>query len=206
VQPPADLRPGLTLGEARKESRGVLGAVARGGDPLQTTTTFRAVVDDFFGRDGKPTVREATSKPYSGGSYSQRSAVARSVTSDVPTPRNCSTRSWTSAAPAWRTTLRLLSKVMGRYSSRMVVHREGNRTKWPAECAWSRILSDDEIRKIWAASGSRGEGSGEVGDEAAITTIALPQDERTNDRERYPEWLRLSGGWSGLSCSPRSAE
>jgi hypothetical protein len=66
----------------------------------------------------------------------------------------------------------------------------------PAEYAQSRILSD-EIRKIWAASGSRGEGSEEV--------VPLRTSAPTTARDTA-EWLRRSTGSSDFSSSVRSAE
>src|SRR5262245_49058728 len=55
------LKPGLTLKDARKEARHVLGAVAKGGDPLaerrkaaaEATNTLQAVCKDYLDREGK---------------------------------------------------------------------------------------------------------------------------------------------------------
>src|SRR5258706_15940482 len=53
-------RPGLTLTDARKEAKAVLGAVAKGGDPLAdrrreegaATSTFKAIAEEYFRREG----------------------------------------------------------------------------------------------------------------------------------------------------------
>jgi integrase len=55
------LKPGLKIGEARKEAKAIIGRVAKGGDPLTERravkagdeTTFKAVVELYFKRDGK---------------------------------------------------------------------------------------------------------------------------------------------------------
>jgi integrase len=55
------LKAGLTLREARKESKAILGAVAKGGDPLterrrrdsESRHTLKAIAEEFFAREGK---------------------------------------------------------------------------------------------------------------------------------------------------------
>jgi len=51
------LKPGLTLTDARREAKAILGAVAKGGDPLSErrkakSGTLRAVVEEYLVREG----------------------------------------------------------------------------------------------------------------------------------------------------------
>src|SRR6266699_2362171 len=53
-------KPGLTVTQARKEAKAVLGAVARGGDPMAerrrqegaATNTLKAIAEEYFKREG----------------------------------------------------------------------------------------------------------------------------------------------------------
>jgi integrase len=156
----------LKLGEARKEARAILGAVAKGGDPLterrkadaSASNTLKAVADNYFVREGKKlrTVkdRQATLArlvyPKLGSRQIEdikRSEIVRLLDhiEDASGP-----------VMADRT-LAYLRRVLvwhaGRSDDfRSPIVRGMARTK-ATERARERILDDDEIRAVWAATG-----------------------------------------------------
>jgi integrase len=156
----------LKLGEARKEARAILGAVAKGGDPLterrkaeaSASNTLKAVADSYFVREGKNlrTVkdRQATLArlvyPKMGSRQIEdikRSEIVRLLDhiEDDSGP-----------VMADRT-LAYLRRVLAWYAGRSddfrsPIVRGMARTK-AAERARARILDDAEIGAVWAAAG-----------------------------------------------------
>jgi integrase len=157
----------LKLGEARKEARAVLGSVAKGHDPLaerrkeqgEATNTLRAVADSYFGREGKKLRtagdRQATLArlvyPKLGTRQIgdiKRSEIVR-LLDHIEDERG--------PVMADRT-LAYLRRVFTWHAGRSddfrsPIVRGMARTK-PAERAGDRILSDDEIKAVWAAAGN----------------------------------------------------
>ena len=106
------LKAGLTLTAARREAKAILGAVARGGDPLTArrkmeraeSDTLRAIVEEYLAREGSR-LRTIDERRASLQRHVLRSSVtARSVTSPALTSSDCSTASPTGAARPWPTT------------------------------------------------------------------------------------------------------
>jgi integrase len=155
----------LRLGEARREARAILGAVAKGGDPLMerrkaeasASNTLKAVAESYFAREGKKlrTVkdRQATlarlvyPKLGSRGIEDiKRSEIVRLLDhiEDASGP-----------VMADRT-LAYLRRVLAWYAGRSddfrsPIVRGMARTK-ATERARERILDDAEIRAVWAAA------------------------------------------------------
>jgi integrase len=151
---------------ARKEARGILGAVAKGGDPLTerreaqaaAQDTLQAVCENYFAREGKRLRTVQT----------RQAALARLVYPKFGSrPINDISRSDIAklldriedeCGPVMADrTLAYLRKVMNWHATRSddfrtPITRGMSRTK-PAERARDRILSDDEIREVWAAAG-----------------------------------------------------
>jgi integrase len=156
----------LRLGEARREARAILGAVAKGRDPLterreadaSASNTLKAVAESYFGREGKKlrTVkdRQATLArlvyPKLGSRQIEdfkRSEIVRLLDhiEDASGP-----------VMADRT-LAYLRRVLAWYAGRSddfrsPIVRGMARTK-ATERARERILDDAEIRAVWAAAG-----------------------------------------------------
>jgi integrase len=155
----------LKLGEARKEARAILGQVAKGHDPLAerrqreqaAENTLRSVCEYYFHREGKKlrTVRERQTTlarlvyPRLGARQIddiRRSELVRLL--DRIEDEN-------GPVMADRT-LAFLRKVMNWHAGRSDVFRSpivrGMARSKPAERARERILTDDEIRKVWSAA------------------------------------------------------
>jgi integrase len=155
----------LRLGEARKEARAILGRVAKGGDPLMerrkkeaaATDTLQSICESYFAREGKKlrTIgeRQVTLArlvyPRLGSRQIddiRRSEIVRLL--DRIEDEN-------GPVMADRT-LAYLRRVFTWHAGRSddfrsPIVRGMTRTK-PAERARERILSDDEIKKVWAAA------------------------------------------------------
>jgi integrase len=163
----------LRLGEARREARAILGAVAKGGDPLterrkadaSASNTLKAVADSYFVREGRKlrTVkdRQATLArlvyPKLGSRQIEdikRSEIVRLLDhiEDASGP-----------VMADRT-LAYLRRVLAWYAGRSddfrsPIVRGMARTK-ATERARERILDDAEIRAVWTAAGEMGNAFG----------------------------------------------
>jgi integrase len=157
----------LSLDKARKEARGHIGAVIRGYDPLAARrkeknagkTTLRAVVDDYFDREGKKLrsakqwrpVLERCVLPKLGNRQIEDIANKRSLTvtllDDIEDERGPGT------AKVVRT---ILNVVFNWYAGRVdgfanPILRGLRSVKYEPR---TRVLSDDELRQIWTASES----------------------------------------------------
>jgi integrase len=163
----------LSLGDARKQARGILGAVAKGGDPLTerreaqaaAQDTLQAVCENYFAREGKRlrTVR------------TRQAALARLVYPKFGSrPINDIARSEIARlldriedghGPVMADrTLAYLRRVFSWHATRSddfrtPITRGMARTR-PAERARDRILNDDEIRAVWTATGAMNNGFG----------------------------------------------
>jgi hypothetical protein len=163
----------LSLGDARKEARGILGAVAKGGDPLTerreaqaaAQDTLQAICENYFAREGKRlrTVR------------TRQAALARLVypkfgsrpiddisRSDIAKLLD---RIEDECGPVMADrTLAYLRRVFSWHATRSddfrtPITRGMARTR-PAERARDRILSDGELRAVWTAAGALNNGFG----------------------------------------------
>jgi integrase len=160
-------KPGLTLTEARKEAKAVLGAVAKGGDPMAerrrqegaATNTLKAITEEYFGREGKKLrsagERHATFErlifPVFGARQIdtiKRSEIVR-LLDKIEDERGPSMA---------HVALAHLSRVFNWHASRdddflSPIRRGMGRIK-PADSARSRVLTDDELRAVWRAAES----------------------------------------------------
>ena len=161
------LKSNLKLGEARKEAKAILGKVAKDHDPLAekrkaaaaADNTLRSVCENYFRREGKK-LRTASDRektlmrlvyPKLGGRQIEdirRSEIVRLLDhiEDDSGP-----------VMADRT-LAYLRKVFNWQASRSDEFRspivKGMARSKPAERARDRILSDDELRKVWRVTGT----------------------------------------------------
>jgi len=155
-------KPGLTLTEARREAKAVLGAVAKGSDPMAerrrqegaATNTLKAIAEEYFKRDGDK-LRSAESRkatferliyPVLGSRQIdtiKRSEIVRLLDKieDERGPHMA------------HLVLAYLSKLMNWHASRnddflTPIRRGMGRIKMK-ETARDRILTDDELRALW---------------------------------------------------------
>jgi len=159
------LKSGLTLQDARREAKKLLGDVARGNDPLDRrrkeaaagADTFRSISDEYLKRESKSLrsigQREAILQrliyPKLGArpiADIRRSEIVR-LLDKIDDERGPS-----SADMA----LAVIRRVMSWHASRSddfrsPIVRGMSRTK-PKERARSRILTDDELRAVWSAA------------------------------------------------------
>jgi integrase len=157
------LKPGLTLQDARREAKKLLGDVARGNDPLAERQkaaragedTFKAIAEDYLKREAKRStdqtraVLERCVFPTLGKrqiSDIRRSDIVR-LLDDIADERGPSMADITLAHI--RTVMNWHASRVDDYRSPIV--RGMSRTK-PSERARSRVLSDEEIRAVWTAA------------------------------------------------------
>lgn len=163
------LKPGLTLQEARREAKKLLGDVARGGDPLTERRrasaaredTFRAIAEDYLKREPKRStdqtraVLERCVFPVLGKrqiSDIRRSDIVR-LLDDIADERGPSMAD---------ITLAHVRRILNWHASRSDDYRSPivrgmARTK-PSERARSRVLSDEELRAVWTAAEAQSSG------------------------------------------------
>jgi hypothetical protein len=87
------LKSGLSLTEARKEAKAILGRVAKGGDPLRekqkaagaSSNTVRAVAESFLQRGGRSCAAQMNAARFSSASFTRWSAPCRSTRYADPT-------------------------------------------------------------------------------------------------------------------------
>jgi integrase len=158
-------KPGLTLTDARKEAKAVLGAVAKGGDPLAerrrqegaATNTLKAVAEEYFKRDGhklrsrkwREAAFERLIYPALGARQIdtiKRSEIVRFLDKieDERGPHMA------------HKVLAFLSKLFNWHAARdddflSPIRRGMGRVK-PGEHARERVLTDDELRAVWLAA------------------------------------------------------
>ncbi len=159
------LKTGLTLRAARKEAKAILGAVAKGGDPLgerrkverAESDTLKAVVEEYLTREGSRlrTVDE------------RRAALQRHVLPKLGTRqisditrtdivRLLDRIADTSGAPMADHVLAYLRRVMTWHASRSDDFRSpivrGMARTRPSQRRRQRVLSDPELRAVWRAA------------------------------------------------------
>jgi integrase len=159
------LKSGLTLSDARREAKAVLGKVAKGGDPLTErrkaerakSETLKAIVEEYFDREGKK-LRSAGYRlaaferlifPVLGDRQIEsikRSEIVR-LLDKIEDERGPSMA---------HLALAFLSKVFNWHASRdddflSPIRRGMGRIKL-GEHARERVLADDELRAVWQAA------------------------------------------------------
>jgi integrase len=198
------LRPGLTLTDARKEAQAVLGAVAKGGDPLAererqegaATNTFKAITEEYLKRECGMT-RDSNGKPTFNGklrSAEWRLRVFERLIYPVLGDRQIDSIKRSEIVrlldkiedengPSMaHLVLAFLSRVMNWHAGRnddflSPIRRGMGRIK-PAEHARERVLTDDELRAVWQAAEST---SGPFGHYVRFLLLtAVRRDEAAN--------------------------
>jgi integrase len=159
------LKQGLTLRSARKEAKAILGAVAKGGDPLSErrkakraeSDTLGAIVEEYLSREGSRlrTIGERRAAL-------QRLVLpklgARQIGSITRTDivRLLDSIADMSGAPMADHVLAYLRRVMTWHASRSDDFRSpivrGMARTRPSQRRRQRVLSDDEIRAVWRAA------------------------------------------------------
>ncbi len=158
-------KPGLTLTEARKEAKKMLGAVAKGGDPMaerrqqegKATNTLKAIGEEYFKREGNK-LRSADHR---------RAAFERLIypalgSRQIDTIRRSEIVRFLDKIEDERgpqmaqAALAFLSKLFNWHASRdddflTPIRRGMGRVKM-RETARDRVLSDNELRLIWHAA------------------------------------------------------
>jgi hypothetical protein len=163
------LKNGLSLNEARREARGILGDVARGGDPLQEarearaaqSNTLKFVADEYLKREGK----NLRGRTLAGKNDVFRLHIfprlaSRQIDSIKRSEivRLLDRVEDQSGPTAAQHTLAALRRMMNWYAGRSDDFRSpivrGMARIKPKERARQRILSDDELRAVWRAATS----------------------------------------------------
>jgi integrase len=159
------LKAGLSLADAKKEAKKYLGDVARGGDPLgvrqqaanAVSNTFRSIAEEYIKREGRAlrsmTEREAILKRHVFPKFGAR-PIEEIKRSELT--RHFDKIEDESGPSAADQTLAVVRRIMSWHAARSddfrsPIVRGMTRTK-PKELARQRILSDDEIRAVWAAA------------------------------------------------------
>jgi integrase len=159
------LKPGLTLQDARREAKKLLGDVAKGGNPLTErrktaaagADTLRSIAEEYIRREGKGLrrmgEREAILKRHVFGKLGSRPIGEIKRTDIVRLLDTIDDDHGPSAADH---TLAVIRRVMNWHAARSddfrsPIVRGMARTK-PKERAGQRVLTDDELRAIWAAA------------------------------------------------------
>jgi integrase len=157
------LKTGLTLTDARREAKAILGAVAKGGDPLSErrkakSGTLRAIVEEYLVREGdrlrtideRRTVLERLVLPKLGArpiNDITRTDIVRLL--DKIADGN--------GAPMADHVLAYLRRVLTWHASRSDDFRSpivrGMARTSPKQRRRQRALSDDELRAVWRAAG-----------------------------------------------------
>lgn len=196
---------GLSLDKARREARAILGAVARGGDPVadkrraerEQRDTLRAVVEEYIVREGAKlrsgerradTLRRLIlpvlgSRPIDD---IKRSEIVRVL--DKIADENGPT-----AADAALTALRrVLNWFEGRSDDYVSPVRKGMVRTKSGDRSRQRILSDDELRRLWTAIEARPDTFGRMVQFLLLTAArrdevrCMRQDELSNGKWTIP--------------------
>lgn len=159
------LKGGLNLQEARREAKAVLGAVARGGDPLAdkrkaaaaSSTTLKAIGDEFFKRDGaKLRTSKQRKKALERLVYPKLGSRAVDGIKRSEVVKLLDDIEAECGPHQAQAVLTFLSRLFNWHASRdddflPPIRRGMGRTKLK-EYARDRILSDDELRAVWQAA------------------------------------------------------
>jgi integrase len=159
------LKDGLTLTAARKEAKGILGAVARSGDPLAArrreerakSDTLKAIVDEYLTREGNRlrTIgeRRASLQRHVLPKLGDRQIGDITRTDIVRLLDRIADKS---GAPMAYHVLTYLGRVMNWHASRSDDFRSpivwGMARTRPSERRRQRVLSDGELRAVWRAA------------------------------------------------------
>ncbi len=165
------LKNGLSLTEARREAKAVLGAVAKGRDPLQEARAARAaernslksVAEEYLAREGKRlrsrTVdgQQDVFRRYIYPKFGSRQIDNIKRSEIVRLLDNVEDKSGATTAQHTLATLRrLMNWYAGRSDDfRTPIVRGMSRIK-PKERARTRVLSDDELRAVWQVADTFG--------------------------------------------------
>jgi integrase len=209
------LKSGLTLRTARKEAKAILGAVAKGGDPLgerrkaerAQSDTLKAIVEEYLAREGGR-LRSINDRR----AVLQRHVLprlgARQIGDITRTDivRLLDRIADSSGAPMSDHVLAYLRRVMNWHASRSDTFRSpvvrGMARTSPKQRRRQRVLLDDELRAVWrAAEGSQSPFSSLVQfllltatrrtEAAAMRRGEVSGDEWTVPPERYKTGLEL---------------
>jgi integrase len=159
------LKAGLNLRDARKEAKGILGAVAKGSDPLAdkrkaaaaSTATFKAIAEKFFEGEGKKLrtgkQRKRTLERLVYPKFGKRAIDSIKRSEIVRLLDDIETECGPHQAQA---VLTFLSSLFNWHATRddeflPPLRRGMSRTKL-REYARDRTLSDDELRAVWRAA------------------------------------------------------
>jgi integrase len=159
------LKSGLTLTAARREAKAILGAVARGGDPLTArrkaeraeSGTLKAIVDEYLAREGNRlrTIdeRRASLQRHVLPKLGDRQIGDITRTDIVRLLDRVADKS---GAPMADHVLAYLRRVMTWHASRSDDFRSpivrGMARTRPSQHRRQRFLSDDELRAVWRAA------------------------------------------------------
>jgi Arm DNA-binding domain len=162
------LKQGLTLRTARKEAKAILGAVAKGGDPLgerrkaerAESDTLRAIIEEYLSREGSQ-LRSIGERRAALERHVLPKLGSRQIGSITRTDiiRLLDGIADESGAPMADHVLAYLRRVMTWHASRSDDFRSpivrGMARTRPSQRRRQRVLSDHEIRAVWrAAEGS----------------------------------------------------
>jgi integrase len=169
------LKSGLSLTEARREARAVLGAVAKGRDPLQEardakaakSSTLKFIAEEYLAREGKKLrsseYKRAVLRRYIYQRFGSRPIDSIKRSEIVRLLDKVEDENGPTAAEH---TLAVLRRIMNWYAGRSddfrsPIVRGMSRIK-PKERARQRVLSDDELRVVWHAAEASGAAYGHM--------------------------------------------
>jgi integrase len=209
------LKAGLTLTAARKEAKAILGAVARGGDPLTArrkaeradSNTLKAVVEEYLVRDGTRlrTIgqRRASFERHVLPKLGDRQIGDITRTDIVRLLDHIADRT---GAPMADHVLAYLRRVMTWHASRSDDFRSpivrGMARTRPSQRRRQRVLSDDELKAVWRVTEASQSAFGYLvrfllltatrrTESAAMRCNEIAGDEWIIPQERYKTGLEL---------------
>jgi integrase len=217
------LKAGLTLSTARKEAKAILGAVAKGGDPLgerrkaerAETNTLKVIVEEYLSRETgrlrsigeRRSTLERHVLPKLGGRQ-----IGDITRSDIV--RLLDRIADQTGAPMADHVLAHLRRVMNWHASRSDDFRSpivrGMARTRPSQRRRQRVLSDTELAAVWQAAEASGNAFGYLvqfllltatrrTEAAAMRRGEVSGDEWTIPQERYKTGLELVIPMSGAA-------
>ena len=197
------LKANLKLGEARKEAKAILGKVAKDGDPLAekrkaaaaADNTLQSVCENYFAREGKK-LRTVSDRQRTLHRLVYPKLGARQI-DDIERKdivRLLDKIEDENGARMADITLAYLRKVLNWHAARTEyrspIVRGMARTK-PAERARDRILSDDELRRVWRAAGKMQNAFGSYVRFTLLTAVRRTEARRMrrSELERGDLWV-----------------
>jgi hypothetical protein len=218
--------PGLTLTAARKEAKAILGAVARGGDPLTArrkaeragSNTLKAVVEEYLVRDGTR-LRTIGQRCASFERHVLPKLGDRLIDDITRTDiiRLLDRIADRTGAPMADHVLAYLRRVMTWHASRSDDFRSpivrGMARTRPSQRRCQRVLSDDELKAVWRVTEASQSAFGYLvrfllltatrcTESAAMRRTRLPA---TNGSFRKSATRRDSSLWHGLAIDSELA-